>query len=174
MSFGDFSLGDLVNCFIQKLGSDLAPWDSPNRSGKVTHNGRLLIKWAVAKVSAIFWRSRYLLEVLKIWRSLDEKRKATKREDRIMRRKACPIALRLHRKIKQRCRLNMVRVSTSTTWRRLREAGPNGSKPSYYLHHKWAVLFDRLCSISIFIYLRDYWISHSGCPKNRSSFSTFI
>ena len=40
-----------------------------------------------------------------------KKRKTTKREDRIMGRKACPIALRLHWKIKQRCRLNMMRVS---------------------------------------------------------------
>ena len=83
------------------------PWKV---EGKL-QNGKLLIKWAVAKASTIFWRSRDLLEVLKIWRSLDKKRKTTKREDRIMVRKACPIALRLHRKIKQRCRLNMVRVS---------------------------------------------------------------
>ena len=40
-----------------------------------------------------------------------QKRKTTKREDRIMVRKACPIAQRLHRIIKQRCRLNMVKVS---------------------------------------------------------------
>ena len=40
-----------------------------------------------------------------------QKRKTTKEEDRIMVRKACPVALRLHRRIKQRCRSNMVRVS---------------------------------------------------------------
>ena len=113
---------------------------------KVTHNGRLLIKWAVAKVSAIFWRSRDLLEVLKIWRSLDKKRKTTKREDRIMVRKACPITLRLHRKIKAEMQIERGEsVSTSTTRWRLREARPNDRKPSYYLHHKWAVLFDRQC-----------------------------
>ena len=53
-----------------------------------------------------------------------QKRKTTKRKERIMVRKACPIALRLHWKIMQRCRLNMVSVSTSTTWRRPREASP--------------------------------------------------
>ena len=36
-------------------------------------------------------------------------------------------------------------VSTSTTRRTLREAGPNGRKPRYYLHHKCAVLFDGQC-----------------------------
>ena len=40
-------------------------------------------------------------------------------------------------------------VSTSIIQRRLREAGPNSRKPSYYLHHKWAVLFDRQFIISI-------------------------
>ena len=89
----------------------LRPRINLKNEGKDTHNGKLLIKCTVAKVSATIRKSRDLLEVLKTWRSLDEKRKTTKREDRIMMRKASPIALRLHRKIKQRCRLNMVRVS---------------------------------------------------------------
>ena len=96
-----------ATCKIMGLG----PRISLENGGKITHNGRLLIKWAVAReVSVIFWRSRDLLEVLKIWRSLDVKLKTTKREERIMVRKANEIALRRHRKIKQRCRLNMMRV----------------------------------------------------------------
>ena len=59
------------------------------------------------------------------------------RKDIDIDRKACPVALRLHRKIKQRCRLNMVKVSLlPLPDEDLREAGPNGRKPSYYLHHK--------------------------------------
>ena len=52
-------------------------------------------------------------------------------------RKACPVTLRLHRKIIAEIQIEHGEsVSTSTTRRRLREAGPNGCKPSYYLHHK--------------------------------------
>ena len=58
-----------------------------------------------------------------------QKKKTTKKEDRIMVRKACPIALRLHQKIKQRCRLNMVRVSLlplpDEDWERLVSTAAN-------------------------------------------------
>ena len=71
----------------------LRPRISLENGRKVSHSGRLLIKWVVTKVSAIFRRSRDLLEVLRIWRSLDKKQKTTNREDTIMVRKACPIPL---------------------------------------------------------------------------------
>ena len=61
-------------------------------------------------------------------------------------RKAFPVALRLHQKIIAEMQIEHGEsVSGSTTRRRLREAGPNGRKPSYYLLHKWAGLFDGQC-----------------------------
>ena len=79
-----------------------------------------------------------------------QKKENYEREDSIMVRTACPIALRLHRKIKQRCRLNMVRVSLlplpDDDWERLVPTVPNqvticATSEQFFLtvsvHGKW-------------------------------------
>ena len=124
----------------------LRPRISLENGGKVTHNGRLLIKWAVAEASAIFWRSRDLLEVLKIWKFLDKRKENYKEREQNHGEKSMSNRSKAAPKNEAEMQIEHGEsVSASTTRRRLREAGPNGRKPGYYLHYKWAVLFDRQC-----------------------------
>ena len=66
-----------------------------------------------------------------------QKRKTKKRDDRIMVRKSKSNRSKTAPENKAEMQIEHGEsVSTSTTQRRLREAGPNGRTPRYSLHHE--------------------------------------